>query len=225
MSPRDEEGSIGYILHRRPYRENSLILELFTREHGRMSLVARKRSGRKAASPIAYEAFRRLRLRWRGRGELKTLTGLEQAGSMTLSRDRLLFGVYLNELLLRLLPRGEEEAPLFDAYEQALRDLAGGADAWCTTMHFELELVQALGYGLDPEHLEQEFASGEGRIRQRVPALSDRTWRALERGDVREPGVAPELRELLDVLFYHYAGGRRLRARALLPSLYQRNNQ
>jgi len=222
MNPRQDEGSVGYILHRRPYRENSLILDVVTRDHGRIALVARKRSGRKAASPIAYEAFRRLRLRWRGRGELKTMTGVEQAGAVSLSRDRLLFGLYFNELLLRLLPRAEEEAEVFEHYERALLQLGAGDDAWQVSTRFELSLLLSLGYGLDPEqaHAGSEFVTGGGPVR--VPTLSPATVAALEAGALEDPRVLDELRDLLDALFYHYLGGRRLRARALLPSPFTR---
>ena len=222
MSQRQDEGSIGYILHRRPYRENSLILDVLTRDHGRISVVARKRSGRKAASPIAYEVFRRLRLRWRGRGELKTLTGLEQASAVGLSRDRLLFGLYFNELLLRLLPRGEEEAAIFEHYEQALVQLGSGAAPWPVTTRFELSILLSLGYGLDPDpshHQQEETAT---RNRPRVPTLSAASIAALEEGRLDSPQVLAELRDLLDALFYHYLGGRRIRARSLLPSPFKR---
>lgn len=222
MSPRQDEGAIGYILHRRPYRENSLILDVITREHGRVSLVARKRSGRKAASPIAYEAFRRLRLRWRGRSELKTLTGVEQAAALNLSRDRLLFGLYFNELLLRLLPRDEEEASVFEHYELALSQLGGGADPWPVTTRFELSVLLSLGYGLDPDHSHHAQADPASRNPVRVPTLSSATIKALEEGQLDSPQVLTELRDLLDALFYHYLGGRRIRARALLPSPFKR---
>ncbi len=222
MGPRQDEGSIGYILHRRPYRENSLILDVVTRDHGRIALVARKRSGRKAASPIAYEAFRRLRLRWRGRGELKTLTGVEPAGAVSLSRAQLLFGLYFNELLLRLLPRGEEEADIVEHYERALVQLGAGSDPWQVSTRFELSLLLSLGYGLDAEQGHPGGESAAGRLQVRVPTLSPATVAALEAGHLEDPRVLAELRDLLDALFYHYLGGRRIRARALLPSPFTR---
>lgn len=218
----DDDASLAYILHRRAYRENSLILDVLSRDQGLVSLVARKRSGRKAASPIAYEAFRRLRLRWRGRGELKTLTGLEQAGTLALGRERLLFGLYVNELLMRLLPRGEAEPAVFEAYEQALLGWSAGAPSWVVTTHFEIALLQALGYGLEPDHA-SSLAAGPApgvRIPPLSPAARDVTGRIMEGEVVPLAGpVLAELRQLLDALFYHYLAGRRLRTRALLPSL------
>ncbi|HDP89989.1 MAG TPA: DNA repair protein RecO [Thioalkalivibrio sp.] len=217
-----DEASIGYILHRRPYRENSLILDVLTREHGRVSLVARKRGGRKAASPIAYEAFRRLRLSWRGRGELKTLTGFEQAGTLALGRDRLLFGLYVNELLMRLLPRSEAEPGVFEAYERALMQWSAGAPAWEVTTRFEIALLQALGYGLEPDAALQHETPDSPARRVRIPSLSAATRAAVAADTLGDARVLAELRALLDALFYHYLAGRRLRTRALLPSSFTR---
>lgn len=220
----DDDASLAYILHRRAYRENSLILDVLSRDQGLVSLVARKRSGRKAASPIAYEAFRRLRLRWRGRGELKTLTGLEQAGNLDLGRERLLFGLYINELMMRLLPRGEAEPAVFEAYEQALLGWSAGAPAWAVATRFEIALLQALGYGLEPDAGMEHMGMAAGQApRGRIPPLSAAAARVAEQ--ILEGEEAPlagpvlaELRQLLDALFYHYLAGRRLRTRALLPS-------
>lgn len=217
----DDDASLAYILHRRAYRENSLILDVLSRDQGLVSLVARKRSGRKATSPIAYEAFRRLRLRWRGRGELKTLTGLEQAGNLDLGRERLLFGLYVNELMMRLLPRGEAEPAVFEAYEQALLGWSAGAPAWAVATRFEIALLQALGYGLEPDHALSQAAgpASARRIPPLSPAARDAAERIMEGEEAPLAGpVLAELRQLLDALFYHYLAGRRLRTRALLPS-------
>ena len=219
MVSTQETTSLGYVLHRRPYRENSLILEVFSEEQGRLSLVARKRSGSKAASPIAYESFRRLRLQWRGRGDLKTLTRLEQAGRYALGRSQMAFGMYVNELLVRLVPRFEHSMSLFTAYEGLLAQLAAGEPQWQAVTRFEVELLMEMGYGLDADegahpHL-LESGLGHG-VSARLTAAASR---ALETGDYSDPQGLQDLRGFLDALFQHYAGGRRLHARALLPAL------
>ncbi|MCY4452758.1 MAG: DNA repair protein RecO [Immundisolibacterales bacterium] len=142
------DNSPGYVLHSRPWRETSLIVEAFTREHGRVGLVAR--GVRRARSQFRglLLPFRLLLVSWSGRGELPTLTGADAEGPVRSLGGRALFsGFYLNELLMKMLPRDDPHPELFDDYRRAVADLGsdGALDAVLRT--FEKRLLDALGYG------------------------------------------------------------------------------
>jgi DNA repair protein RecO (recombination protein O) len=146
----------GYILHRRPYRDTSHILEVFTEEHGRLGLVARGGRGRREWQGL-LQPFVPLLLSWSGRGELATLTAIESVGaSHSLAGTPLLCGFYLNELLLRLLQRFDPHVQLFNVYATTLSGLARAHEnafgiEWGLRI-FERDLLQELGYGLVLDH-------------------------------------------------------------------------
>jgi len=142
-----------WILHSRPFRETSLIVEAFSREFGRMGLVAR--GGRRPRSTLAPAArpFRRLLLSWTGKGELATLTAAESAPQHAAlaapAGETLLTAMYLNELLLRLTRREDPHPELFDHYSQALEDLCSAGPMEPVLRRFELDLLASLGFGLN----------------------------------------------------------------------------
>jgi DNA repair protein RecO (recombination protein O) len=145
----------GFVLHRRDYRNTSLLLELFSAEEGRLALVAKgaKSAPRgRSAQAALLQPFQPLWVAWSGRGEVKTLTRAEAAGAaLALTRERLYCGFYLNELLLRLLGRDDPHEALFVFYQQALADLVGESiDA--VLRRFELRLLEELGYAPDLTH-------------------------------------------------------------------------
>ena len=114
-----------YVLHARAYRENSLLLETLTREHGRAAMVARGAKGAKSKWRNLLQPFRPLLVSWSGRGELGTLTGADQvAAPPRLHGEALYCGLYLNELLIRLLHRGDPHPEVFERYRAALSELA-----------------------------------------------------------------------------------------------------
>ncbi|MFP4601839.1 MAG: DNA repair protein RecO [Halochromatium sp.] len=142
----------GFILHRRDYRNTSLLLEVFSAEAGRLACIAKGAKtapkGRGALASL-LQPFQPLWLHWVGRGEVKTLTRAEAAASaIALGGERLYCGFYLNELLLRLLARADPQAALFVFYQQALADLASEAMD-LVLRRFELRLLEELGYALD----------------------------------------------------------------------------
>lgn len=142
----------GYVLHSRPYRDTSSLLELFTAEHGRVSVVARgtRRQSRGGAKGALLQLFQPLLLSFSGRGELKTLTGFEPAGSAHgLHGDRLYSGLYINELLVRLLHRYDACPRLFARYGGTLEELTGSAAVESVLRHFEMGLLDELGYSFD----------------------------------------------------------------------------
>ena len=154
-----------YLLHHRPYRDTSRILELYTEAHGRVSLFARGARGGKNGWSALLRPFTPLLVSYTGdaSGDAGNLTGVEAApGPTVLPPARVLSGFYLNELMLKLLPRAEPQPELYAVYAGALIELAGAADEARTLRLFEKRLLDALGYGVDYTHIE---ATGE-RVRE-----------------------------------------------------------
>lgn len=138
-----------YVLHRRPYRDTSLIVELFTLNHGRVSVVARSARGLKSRYKGKLEMFSPLLVSWVGRHELKTLGNIEmRTMSAPLSDQALLCSFYLNELLMRLLQREDPCPNLFHCYEQTLQKVKIDECLQLSLRCFEKKLLHELGYGL-----------------------------------------------------------------------------
>jgi DNA repair protein RecO (recombination protein O) len=141
-----------YILHAQPYRDTSRILEVFTREQGRVSVFARGVRGPKARLASLLQPFQPLLLSFSSRGEAAQLIGAESSAAqypVHLPPGALLSGFYLNELLLKLTTRHDPNAGLFDGYQEALLALTAGHAAQPALRIFELRLLQEVGYGLD----------------------------------------------------------------------------
>jgi DNA repair protein RecO (recombination protein O) len=150
-----------YLLHRRPFRDSSQLLEVFTLDHGRLSLVARGVSRRRRGGALGalLQPFRPLLLSFSGRGELATLTAAEAAGAyLPLAGERLYSALYLNELLSRLLHRHESHPALFSDYGLALEALGDVAALEPVLRRFELRLLDELGYAID---ITRDADSGE----------------------------------------------------------------
>ena len=142
-----------FVLHTLPWRETSLIVELLTRDHGRIGSVAKgaKRNGSKLRGVL--HAFQPLHVGFSGRHELRTLTSAEWLGGMAAPQgDGLLCAFYLNELIVRLLPRDDPHPLLFDGYAQALVALGLGESIEATLRRFEWLLLREIGYALDLTH-------------------------------------------------------------------------
>ena len=157
-----------YLLHQRPFRDTSQLLELFTAEHGRISLVARgvRRRSRGGSVAALLQAFTPLLVSFSGRSELRTLTQVEAVAPTRLLRGEHLYSaLYLNELLVRLLHRHDPHPALFAAYGEALELLQGGADLDRVLRSFELSLLDGLGYSFS---LREDGRSGE--------PLRDEAW-------------------------------------------------
>lgn len=149
----------GFVLHQRPYRDSSQLLECVTAAHGRVGLVARgsRRTGNRQRALL--QPFMPLRLSWLRRGELGRLTGVEPQGlGYELAAQHLLAGFYANELLLRLTARSDPNPQVFSCYSRCLARLAQAEHVARTLRVFELHLVEALGYGVG---LDGDAVSGE----------------------------------------------------------------
>jgi len=142
-----------YILHQRPYRETSLILDVFSHDYGKLSLVARgARKGRNSQRPI-MQPNQKLNIAWVIRGDMGTLTSIEAVGkNYNLAGRELLAAFYVNELLIRLLHKHEPYPELYGAYETALQHLGGCKNEQVVLRVFEKRLLETLGYGLVLDH-------------------------------------------------------------------------
>lgn len=139
-----------FVLHQRPYRETSLLLDVFTADYGRLSLVARgiRQNKRRHNNPL--QLFQPLWLNWFGRGDLLTLSKIETTQApYWLQGHATLCGLYINELLVRLLTQQQPEPLVFDAYQKVLNGLQKADQVEQVLRLFEKRLLEALGYGLD----------------------------------------------------------------------------
>jgi len=149
----------GFVLHQRPYRNTSQLVECLTANHGRAGLVARGTRGGRGGRRALLQPFVPLRLSWTRRGELGTLTDVEPDGSpVALAGEALLAAYYANELVLRLVARGDPNEAIFSCYSDCLSNLAGSTSVPRALRLFELRFLRALGYGLELEH---EIETGE----------------------------------------------------------------
>jgi DNA repair protein RecO (recombination protein O) len=149
-SARRVELAPAYLLHHQPWRDSSRILEVFAREHGRLTLFARAVRGPKAKLAPVLQPFQPLLLSWSGRGEAAQLTAAERARhAAQLPRAHLLSGFYLNELLLKLTTRHDALPELFDHYDATLEELRSAAGLEPVLRLFEKRLLEVLGYGLN----------------------------------------------------------------------------
>ncbi|HEX5462593.1 MAG TPA: DNA repair protein RecO [Steroidobacteraceae bacterium] len=140
----------GYILHHRPYRDTSRILEVLVRDHGRLTLFARGVRGPKPRFGGVLQPFDLLLLSFQVGREAGQLTGAESAQSAPpLPAGSLMAGFYLNELLLKLTARHDPMIEVFEDYGRALAGLRGGGRVEAVLRVFEKRLLEAVGYGVD----------------------------------------------------------------------------
>ncbi len=139
-----------YVLHRRPWRDNSLVLDVLTLHHGRLSVIAKGALSSKRNAGAWMQTCQPLIIGWSGRSALKTLTEFETpASSVALQGERLFCGFYLSELVLALLPEHEAYPEVFHAYAQALESLYIQDELSVVLRRFELVLLQNIGLAPD----------------------------------------------------------------------------
>jgi DNA repair protein RecO (recombination protein O) len=226
-----------FLLHAHPYSETSLVLDVFARDHGRLALLARGARRPRSALRGVLLAFHPLELSWFGGGEVKTLARAEWLGGLPLlSGKSLLLGYYLNELLLKLLPREDAHPVLYDAYGAALAALARGATKAADLRRFEKALLRELGYGLS---LDREAGSGtpvraEGRYLYLIergaveatgdedqPAVSGKTLLDMAADDYADPRTLAESKQIMRQLIAHYLSGQPLQSRRVFVELQE----
>ena len=231
-----QQDELAFVLHSHPFRETSLLLDVYSRAHGRLAIVARGVRRPRSALRGVLMGFQPLRLSWFGKGEVRTLHSAEwQGGQPYLQGTALMCGFYLNELLINLLARDDPHEQLFDYYRATLYRLAHESDHAATLRCFEKHMLQELGYALE---LEREAVSGEpvvagARYRYQVEtgALPDdgsagnglqidgKTLLAMAADDYRDPAVAQQSKLLMRMLLNHHLGGRILHTRELIKDL------
>jgi DNA repair protein RecO (recombination protein O) len=230
----------GYVLHHRPWRDTSRILEILTREHGRLTLFARGVRGANARLSPVLQPFQLLLLSWSGRGEAPTLTGAERAErSAALPSGCLLAAFYLNELLLRLTTRHDPQPQLFDGYHGTLARLRAGAPLEPCLRVFEKRLLEVLGYGLDlateahtGKRIEPDgyydFRPGQGLVPARAGgagALCGRSLLQLAAESVSGARGLEDARRVLQAALAECLEGRPLATRAVAKSMKRRAAQ
>lgn len=227
-----------FLLHAYPYRETSLIVEVFSRDHGRTALVARGARGNRSALRGLLMAFVPLELSWFGQGELRTLARAEWVGGQALLRGpALLCGYYLNELLMRLLAREDAHPALFELYRDTVAALSLGAAAEPLLRGFELGLLRELGYGLrlevDARGERVEEGGRYGYIIEHgaVPleagapdaglVLSGAALLAMARGDFSAEATRAQAKALMRHLIDHHLAGAPLQSRRVFRELQE----
>lgn len=223
--------SPAFVLHVRPFRETSRLIDFFTPDFGRVRAVARVKTRRRGASGLPAP-FSLLSIHWVGRSDLKTLRDWEPLGPpFLLQGHRLYSALYLNEILYRLLHESDAQPRLYELYGEALTALAGTTDLEVILRRFELALLEELGYGID---LAYEAESGEAlqpcgryaldpergliRTNNRAPGqhtYSGESLLALGAGHLDKPEVRRVAKQLLRAALAVHLGGRPLQSRAL----------
>lgn len=228
-----------YVLHHRPYRDTSRILELFTRDLGRVSLFARgARGGRNKSGSLmsVLQPFNRVLVSWTGRGEAGQLTSAEFDGGFTVMPPaQLVNGYYLNELLLKLFARHDGHADVFALYAATLDALKTSAEPLRSLRIFEKRLLDALGYGLvlDVDAVSQEPVQAEGMYHYRLDQGAVRaldvaegslvfpgsSLLSLAHEDLTAPAALADARRLLRAALERCLDGRELKSRQVLLAL------
>lgn len=232
----------GFVLHAYAWRETSLIVESFTQEFGRVAVVARGAKRPTSQFRGLLLPFNPIALSWSGRNEIKTLVRAEWLGGMQpLRGDALLAAFYANELLVRLLARGDAHPQTFGSYVELLQALAHDMRHETALRRFELSLLQDIGYAvtldccsegrpIEPS-AQYVYYGGHGarladdNIARHIEvgyaecAISGRTLLAMASRDFEHPQVAAESKTLLRQVIHYHLDGKPLNTRRILQDL------
>ena len=227
-----------YVLHTYAFKETSLVVELFTRDFGRMAAVAKGARRPRSAMRGMLQAFQPLLGTWSGKLELKTLHSLDWgSGLLVLQGEALMCGFYLNELLLRLLPREDGHESLFDYYAQTLRTLSRSTEYASTLRRFELKMLQEMGYAVPLEHDQHQSQIVADAMYTYIPELGavgyaqaknfaqsgvqlmGKTLLDMSNGDYADVQTQQQSKQLMRSLLAHYLGDKPLHTRQLLIDL------
>ena len=230
-------GQPSFVLHSYPYKETSLIVDMFTRDFGRIGVVAKGAKRPHSKLRGVLQTFQPLSSSWSGRSELRTLIDAEWVGGMLpLERTALLCGFYLNELLVKLLARDDPHPALFDHYVATLNQLAHNEPAQIVLRKFERALLKETGgaadwsrcagscdpvepgveYVVDPER-----GPRVARASDTWPAVDGQTLLDMERDDYSDPLTQVQSKQLMRFLLAHQLGGAPLNTRQILIDLLQ----
>lgn len=227
------EAESGFVLHVTPYRETSLLVDLFTRHQGRVRCVAKgfrkpnKRGISRALFPYTEHQFS-----WQGRGDLKTLTAADALGApVFLQQETAFTGLYINELLYRLLHEHDPHEYLYQQYHQFLEQLAGSGTDELLLRRLEMLLLDELGYGLVLDTDIQGQAIAPDRQYQYIPEqglvelinqqnstgapLNGADLVSMVNGDFSQRAVMQAAKQLTRRVIDFYLGGKQLHSREL----------
>jgi len=219
-----------YLLHRRNYRETSLLLEFLTRSHGRVRLIGKGTRRQKSSFAAVLWPFVPLRISWSGRGELPVMVCAERFPSQTISDPRgLACGLYLNELVIHLTAPRDPHPRIFTLYDDTVRKLSTGHDRETTLRFFELTFLEEIGYALTldneirtglPVHPDKfyVYVTEQGPVESeptRTGSVRGSTLLALKDRVLTTSSELTEAKRLMRKVIAHHLGGRSLRTREL----------
>lgn len=228
-----------FVLHSYPYRETSLVIDVLSRDHGRVALVAKGAKRPHSALRGVLQTFQPLALSWTGKGEVRTLTGAEWVGGMLpLTGDALLCGFYVNELVVKFIAREDSHPELFRHYVVTLTRLAHDEPPVQVLRSFERVLLRETGYALalnrtvnrkavvpegryvfDPERGVRELSSEREEWPAHWPVVSGQTLLDMEEDDYHRPQTVAQSKALMRFLLNTYLGGTPLATRQILIDL------
>jgi DNA repair protein RecO (recombination protein O) len=228
-----------YILHHRPFRDTSQILDILSREHGKLAVVARGSRGARSRLKGILRPFMPLSMSWVIKSDLGTLTGAEVGGApLSLSGNALLSGYYVNELILHFLHRHDPQPGIFDAYQHTIQTLAAaGDDVAVCLRQFEIELLRQIGYALNLDHeygsnkaldpqLNYEYRPEQGAVavsRSEGPQVfSGRVLSAIGEQHFDDAAVLRSANRLLRNVIAFHLGGKELKSRKVLLEMQRR---
>ncbi|MEK9771788.1 MAG: DNA repair protein RecO [Nitrosomonadales bacterium] len=224
-----------YVLHTYPFKETSLIVDVFSENYGRVSLLAKGARRPRSILRGYLQPFQKVQAEWSGKNELKTLFSVEWVDKfLGLEGDGLVCGFYLNEILIHLLPKEDENKPLFILYDEALKQLSNAKDAKDEILrNFELSLLQALGYQLTldtDEHgspidinknyrYEAEYGASDLEVTQNGIEISGKTLRDMSVGDFTDKITSKQSKQLMRYLIAFYLGNKKLKSKELFLNI------
>lgn len=230
-------GIPGFVLHSYPYKETSLILEVLTRDFGRIPLMAKGAKRPFSALRGVLQTFQPLNLGWTGKSEIRTLTTAEWVGGLLpLEGGGLLCGFYLNELLVKMLARDDAHPALFDHYVATLNELAHGETAPIVLRKFERALLKETGVASnlgrssetgDPVEsdvlyvVDPEAGPRKARSWDRGPLVLGKTLQDMEAEDYSDLTTQNQSKILMRFLLAHHLGNATVNTRQILIDLMQ----
>ncbi len=236
-SPRRVQQQPGYILHRRPFRDSSQILDVITRDYGKIAVVARGSRGAKSRLAGILRPFLPLRVSWVAKSDLGTLTGAETAGRPAgMVGDAMLSAYYVNELLMNFLHKHDPQSEIYSLYETTIESLVGTNHVAACLRCFELELLSLLGYAVNLDH---EFGKTDAlvaqqnyqyRMEQGLVAVDGDTGALVFSGAVfsdiaaqrfDDPAVLRSASQLMRAIVSFHLGGKELKSRKVLKELHR----
>lgn len=227
----------GYILHHRPFRDTSQILDIVTRDHGKVAVVARGSRGSKSRLAGVLRPFLPLKVSWVSKSDLGTLTGAEAAGAPAgMVGDAMLSAYYLNELLINFLHRFDPQPEIFALYERVLHALVGSRDVAAILRSFELEFLSLLGYAVNLDHefgsrnrldadQDYEYRMEQGPVpvnrSEGVLVFKGSTLRAIASESFDDPVILKAANRLMREIIAFHLGGKELKSRKVLMELHR----